>query len=217
MHYKSILKSLSLGLLFTFVQSKAIKNNCENFKSIISEYDEIKECIENRNGAITSLSFSGEPNSTIINNISTMTYLVNLEIYDGSLDNLDLQPLTNLSKLKTLHLECSYSRYGSKKYKIKGGSFKGLKKVKKLSIRGFTINETVIKDISSMPKLEDLTLQTCNHVTQDYSSLSKLQKTLKYLTIRSYTYRSGIIKEFPESILSLTKLKNLTFSYNEVD
>jgi len=217
MHLKLILKSLSLGLLYTVVQSKAIKNNCENLKSVISDNDIINDCIENTNGEITSLSFSGKPNSTIIDYISTLTSLVNLEIHDQTFDNLDLEPLANLSKLKTLHLECPYGRYNSRKFNIKDNSFKGLKKVKKLSIRGFTINETVLNDISAMPKLEDLTLQTCFHTTKDYSSLAKLKKTLKYLTLRSHTYRSGIITEFPESILSLTNLKNLTIAYNEIN
>jgi len=217
MHYKSILKSLSLGLLFTVAQSKAITNNCEYLSSIISENDMINDCIENANGEITSLSFSGKPNSNIIDNISTLTSLVNLEIHDQTFDNLDLKPLASLSKLKTLHLECPYGRYNSRKYNIKSDSFKGLKKVKKLSIRGFSINESVLEDISAMPKLEDLTLQTCFHTTKDYSSLAKLKKTLKYLTIRSHTYRSGIITEFPESILSLTNLRNLTIAYNEID
>ena len=55
MHFKFVLKSISLGLLFTIVQSKAITNNCEYLNSIISENDMINDCIENANGEITSL------------------------------------------------------------------------------------------------------------------------------------------------------------------
>jgi len=217
MQLKLLLKSLSLGLILTTVQSKFIKYNCDNFKTAIGENDEIKECVQNKNGAITSLTFSGKPNATIIEEISTLTSLVNLQILDQTFDNLDLQPLNKLKKLNTLHVECPYGRQRSRKYNFKNKSFEGLKKVKKLSIRGFTINESVLEDISSMPKLEDLTLQTCYHTTKDYSSLAKLKKTLKYLTLRSHLYKEGFITEFPESIISLTNLRNLTVTYQEIN
>jgi len=216
MQLKLILRSLSLGLLLTTAQSKSVKYNCDNFKTVIGENDEIRECAQNKNGDITSLTFSGKPNATIIEEISTMTSLVNLQIFDQTFDNVDLQPLKKLTKLNTLHVECPYGRQRSRKYNFKNNSFKKLKKVKKLSIRGFTINESVLQDISDMPKLEDLTLQTCYHVAKDYSSLTKLKKTLKYLTLRSHLYNEGYITEFPESILSLTKLKNLTVTYQEI-
>jgi len=55
MQLKLILRSLSLGLLLTTAQSKSVKYNCDNFKTVIGENDEIRECAQNKNGDITSL------------------------------------------------------------------------------------------------------------------------------------------------------------------
>jgi len=213
MNFKSILKTVSLGLLISQVQSAPITSECEE---LISYYDgtstTITECEENASGQIVNLNIR----SPDFKKIATYSSLVNLDIFVLS-DNLDMEVFENLTNLESLSLACKVSRYGSSMYKILNKSFNGLKQIKKLSLDGFDITEDTMEGISSLTNLEELVFDSCYSINNaNFDPILNLKDNLKAFTINSHPYQSGYVKAIPEQVYSLTNLKNLTISYNQV-
>jgi len=217
MNFKSILKGISLGLLVSQVHGAPVSSECEDLNNYFAEtYTSVRGCEENANGEIVNLDIHlANPTEADYEKIISLSSLSSLEIYNT--DNLDLEGFENLTNLESLILSCKVARYGSAQNKILKKSFNGLKNIKKLSFKGYVIDDDTMEGISTLTNLDELSFLSCYNVDEvNFDPIVNLNNNLKALTIHSHPYRMDIINVIPEQVYSLTHLKNLTVSSNEV-
>jgi len=116
--------------------------------------------------AVKNLKFYNvELNNNIINDISKLSLLENLELINTRQDNLDYSPLKNLTKLTALSI---YSPYTYGDYGDEGGVrvlneydesiLKSLSQLKRLNLEDIKMSSRFVKSINTLSNLRELTI-----------------------------------------------------------
>jgi len=116
--------------------------------------------------AVKNLKFYNvELNNNIINDISKLSLLENLELINTRQDNLDYSPLKNLTKLTALGIDSPYT-YGG--YGDEGGIrvlyeydetiLNSLSKLKRLNLEDIKMSSRFVKSINTLSNLRELTI-----------------------------------------------------------
>jgi len=164
-----------------------------------------------------------------IKKIAAMKSVKTIRFYYQKLDvgmkdifEIDVSDLKSAPKLTELELSSGIRRYRDRT-RVKVGSLKGFKKLKSLYFHAIGLTQENIDEITKMKNIESLTFNGCptvainDDVKPTYDKLVKLKSNLKYLSYafpKKTVFDDDIFQEFPEFILSLTNLKNLTINYS---
>ncbi|ORX56528.1 RNI-like protein [Piromyces finnis] len=233
-----ILKSLSLCLLTSFVNSKAL-NECEEIKAYLGH--EVN-CEVNKSGQVNSLTINIDKNSTkeqvekllSYDTVTNLEYKINL-----GFDEYEEENYTDISfaisKLKNLeHLNIIYNKYTNycttfcESYylnTIKKDTLRELRKLKTLEIFGIKLTKDNIDEITSLENLEELSMKKCVYEKsinyKSFKNLKKLSKLTIYKSWFGFNYsenEENETYEFPNDLLSNTNssLKELDLSYLEM-
>eukprot|EP00833_Pecoramyces_ruminatium_P003777 jgi/Orpsp1_1/1177809/evm.model.c7180000062954.1 len=203
---------------------KIIKNEEETFNA--TKY--LKYLKSLRKLSLTVEAFTQKD----IDEIAKSKYLNELELINNHLeDSLDLQPLSNLTRLLELNLDSKYSDAI-----FSNVPFKSFKKLKSLKLIGYDLNQESINEISELRKIENLYLGDCV-ITGDFSPIKNLKKlynlhidnefeeTENYnqilLDISSFTKLkklelAGVVSTLPKEMANLKKLESLDLKSNEI-
>jgi len=177
---------------------------------------------------VTYLNANGWIDSTLYKKAAAMKSVKTIRLYIqktnvGMRDiyEIDVSDLQSAPKLVELQISSALSRYRDR-VRVKVGSLKGFKQLKSLYFHAIAFTQENIDEISKMKNLESLTFNGDplvddeeTEVTPTYDSLVNLKSNLKYLSYdfpKKTVYDSDKFSEFPEFILSLTNLRNLTIN-----
>jgi len=197
MHFKSFIKGIALSFLFSSVKS-------EDCNFLRDKYKEISTCYSDDDSGPYFLEIRNSYNNTILKDVTKLTTLSEILIYN------DLNVTADLSILKKLKKLTTFTYHGTLDDKVMK-DISTLSKVNDLSI--FSNNNVNFKPLKSL-KLKKLYVNCCYQSEVDYSivpnTLSSLAKTLKELTI------SSCLIDDKEDLSSLTKVTDVS-AYGMID
>ncbi|ORX57947.1 L domain-like protein [Piromyces finnis] len=205
MNIKFLLKNLGLGLLIASVQ-RADALNCKEIESTLSGF-EIEECVENENNEIIKFKTAGLLTEEVINNISTLDKLEDLNIYhDSYQDNFDLTPFESLENLKSFSIDCyrnpKHRYHGSE---IKENSFK-MKNLEKLYLYGCDVMGE--DPLSNLTNLKELTIEIQRG--QELLNLSHINNLKNLTSLYLDNYYSSTRRYIVTDFKGLNNLKILS-------
>jgi Leucine-rich repeat (LRR) protein len=158
----------------------------------------------------------GNISHTVIENVATLNNLEELNIFNTENNLMNLNPLKNLGQLSSLEIKCPSVRYRNELFSVETNSFIVLKKLKKLTIIEFNISQNNLDEIGSLSNLEELNFESCNFDSKlNFDSFKNL-KNLSILKFKSFKSGGSGLNQIPDSFGSLSKLKELTITKNEV-
>jgi len=219
MHFKALLKTISLGFFSTLV----LANDCDKIKSYLNKrgdsYEKnIEKCSTNSAGYVTTLEISNYSlDEDELNKILSYKSIKNLNYYCGIFETTygvefsayeDFPSIiANLPNLEELTL--SYA--GLREYargNIRKGVLKTTNNLKKLTLSGIQVSPDNVNDIATLTNLEELNIlggvrENVNMNFDELKSLTKL-KTLKISRFHHYE-----LTEIPNFVFSLPDLRNL--------
>jgi len=211
-----------------YLVSKTLNNFANTLKELI-----IADCLIDDNEDLSKLTkvnriiASGWIDKRLYKKVAAMKSVKYIRFYYQKKDvgikdiyEIDVSDLKSAPKLTELEISSALSRYRDRN-RVKVGSLSGFKKLKSLYFHAIGITQENIDEISKIKNIESLTFNGCSTVTSDdgveptYDSLVNLKSSLKYLSYafpKKAAYDSDKFSDFPEFILSLTNLKNLTIN-----
>jgi len=191
MHFKSIL-GISLAVLFSTVKAG---ENC----NYVNKYEDIT-CISNNNVPY-ELRIRGDINDTLLNDVTKLTSITELEIDNNS--NVEDFDLSILKKLKNLKKLIYIGELNSTVLK----SISKIKSITDLEIESNVDGNVDVKPLKGL-KLKSLSIN-CNNIDNDVANyvvpktISIFAKTLKNL------YINDCLIDANEDLSSLTKVTNV--------
>jgi len=221
MHFKTIKKVISIGLLSSLV----LANDCDDIKKFMKEKkynkDDIKSCKVDSKGKVTALEIFNHDirEEDYKNKLFSYKTIKKLNFTLLGSDDLESREskkaeslpksITNLSNLEELYLNLHHDTLGHQTgvSSISRNILNKFKNLKKLNLYYVAVTEGTIEDISKLSNLNDLTI---NFIGDDYLENYDPLKKLKNLT--SLKLVDIFFNKFPSSIFSLTNLKKLTIS-----
>jgi len=128
--------------------------------------------------------------------------------------NINQLNLKVLKKLKSLN----YLKISSNEllYSLKKGSLKYLTGLKQLYFINLNLSQDIVDEFERLVNLEQLALDSCNYPSDlEFDSFEDLQK-LKILNIYTYYEGKRPLYKIPSSFYYLTKLKELSITYQKI-
>jgi len=172
------MKFLYIEIIFAVLIS-FVYCDCHNFRASLDSDYKVYKCVENSKGQIINLDIYLEYyNQTSFEKIGALTSLTQLKI-DSNFDphyDVDLTPLKKLKNLVEFSIDGGYDFYDQDKNQLVKSCFSKFKKLKKLFLGDWELSDEVLKDITSLQKLEHLIFDgnLKNSYVKAFSSLSSL-------------------------------------------
>jgi len=190
MHYKSLLKGIGLTILFSLVKSE----DCDTLQE---KHDSIKSCYSNENNVPYYLTIEDNFDNNVLKDVTKLTSLKELEIYNTLNVTADYSILKKLKKLTTLTYEGDLNDATLK-------SISKISSVTNLNVQSSVSGNVNLKSLKNL-KLKKLTVGCHNHEVEDKNYLVK--KTLNNFasTLKDLTIVDCLIDK-KEDFTSLTKV-----------
>jgi len=190
MHYKSLLKGIGLTILFSLVKSE----DCDTLQE---KHDSIKTCYSNENNVPYYLTIEDNFDNNVLKDVTKLTSLKELEIYNTLNVTADYSILKKLKKLTTLTYEGELNDATLK-------SISKISSVTNLNVQSSVSGNVNLKSLKNL-KLKKLTVGCHNHEVEDKNYLVK--KTLNNFasTLKDLTIVDCLIDK-KEDFTSLTKV-----------
>jgi len=217
MNYKSILKGVSFALLASQVFAQELSGDCKDIETYLSEKSleyssTILDCDVNSSGQVKNLKILDLGLSEEVVK-KLLSYQTVTEFYYGVFDvngdgaNFSGFPkdITKLPNLEELGL--SYTGLSeTAKSTIAVNTLNVSKTLKRMILGGIELSQSNINEISALSNLEELNLVYCSYDNLDFDSLNKLSKLT---TLEMDGHSNYQLKQIPNFIFSLSKLKSL--------
>ncbi|ORX77662.1 RNI-like protein [Anaeromyces robustus] len=188
----SSLESLDVsGLTFDSLDMSPLKN-LKNLVTLDANQNFIEDKTLRDITSLKSLYIRGNANDSIIDDIST------------------------LSNLELFQLHASSTRRKNYSVNLLGNSFIGLNSLKKLIIQGYKISQDNIENISTLVDLEELHFTTCNYSSELRFTTFENLKNLSILEYNNFKPYGTPLDRISHSIYSLTNLKQLIITKNNI-
>ncbi|KAL6635653.1 RNI-like protein [Neocallimastix sp. 'constans'] len=169
------------------------------------DYDNVMELLDYK--TIKELTIrSMDIDDTIIEKIGNLKYLETLTFHNSKIVATDIEPLSK-NKISSLTI---YNEIYDKIITVPKFS-ESFTNLKRLSLIGLNFDQINLNEISSIPNLEYLYIESCKSDNLNFDVLENLRKLITLTYIGGYK-----MKEIPNSIFTLSNLKELIIEYQDI-